>query len=232
MLTNQFFGGRCERLCPGKPSTCPSTHTPVRFNTTTAADGTSCFATACFTPDQALRKLARGAYSLWRKGRLDTTGIYSDSTDPSAPSSAQSDMAHIGINGVGLIFECVAVGKQRCNSNPSSVHLSPGEGGMRVRKHLINTVSRNSTLLVTMLTYMLTCAYLLPFVCYKAEMGWITPVEAATRVNLSLTALAGELPGFKLARQAADGWIPTFFNRTSGAALGRNQPYTVLDSGE
>ena len=176
VLSKEFFGGRCERLCPGAPSTCPSGHTPVRINTSTTAaggDDSSCYTTKCFTPDEALRRLARGAYSLWRKGRLDATGIYSGSVNPSAPSgAAQSDQAHIGINGVGLMFECVA-----------------------------------------------------------AEMGWITVHEAAIRVNHSLTALAEELPGFTLARQTQDGWIPTFFNRTSCAALGKNQPYTVLDSG-
>ena len=44
---------------------------------------------------------------MWRKGRLASTGIYSGSVDPSAPSGLgfQSDRAHIGINGVALIFE-------------------------------------------------------------------------------------------------------------------------------
>ena len=69
------------------------------------------------------------------------------------------------------------------------------------------------------------------FEVVAAEMGWQTRAEAATRVNLTLTALAGELPGFTLARQASDGWIPTFFNRSTGAKLGKSQPYTVLDSG-
>ena len=188
VLSNVFFGGRCERLCPSSPQSCPIAGTvAVRSNTTTQhaaiADGsgktpaapppTSCYATECLPKDEALRRLARGAYTLWRKGRLDSTGIYSGSVDPSAGGgSGQSDQAHIGINGVGLIFEVVA-----------------------------------------------------------AEMGWQTRAEAATRVNLTLTALAGELPGFTLARQASDGWIPTFFNRSTGAKLGKSQPYTVLDSG-
>ena len=35
-------------------------------------------------------------------------------------------------------------------------------------------------------------------------------------MSLTLTALAGELPGFQLARQKQHGWIPTFFNPSSG----------------
>eukprot|EP01079_Euglenida_sp_SAG-EU17-18_P005245 gene5245-5301_t len=170
-----FFGGRCQRLCEGQPSTCSfdGSLIPVRTNTSQG-----CFDTRCLAPAEALQRLGRGAYAVWRKGRLASTGIYSGSVDPTQPGDAseaghvQSDQAHIGINGVALIFECVA-----------------------------------------------------------AEMGWITRAEAAQRVNLTLTALAGELPGFNLARQAADGWIPTFFNRSTGAALGHGQPYTALDSG-
>ena len=168
VLDREWFGGRCERLCPGSAAPCPAGTVPVRANDTVAG----CFDTTCLAPDAALRRLARGAYAVWRKGRHAATGIYSGSVDPSAPASQQSDQAHIGINGVGLMFECVA-----------------------------------------------------------AELGWITTAEAAARVNLTLTALAGELPGFALARQARHGWIPTFVNRTTGAALGHQQPYTVLDSG-
>ena len=172
VIDSQFFGGRCERLCGGAPSACHNANeVPVRMNTTDAAG--PCFSTQCFSEDEALRRLARGAYSLWRKGRLESNGIYSGSVNPLAKSgSGQSDQAHIGINGVALIFECVA-----------------------------------------------------------AEMGWITRAEAAARVNQSLTSLAGERSGFDLARQAKDGWIPTFFSRQSGAALGNDQPFTVLDSG-
>ena len=44
--------------------------------------------------------------------------------------------------------------------------------------------------------------------CVAAEMGWISRAEAQARVTLSLTALAGELPGFTLARREKHGWIP------------------------
>ena len=39
-------------------------------------------------------------------------------------------------------------------------------------------------------------------------MGWISRETAQARVTLTLTALAGELPGFTLARQKKHGWIP------------------------
>ena len=67
--------------------------------------------------------------------------------------------------------------------------------------------------------------------CVAAEMGWVSLEQAAVRVNQTLTALAGELPGFLLSRQHQDGWIPTFFSRETGKALGHGQPYTALDSG-
>lgn len=53
--------------------------------------------------------------------------------------------------------------------------------------------------------------------CVATEMGWISRAEAQSRVLLSLRALAGELPGFTLARQKKHGWIPTFFNASTGA---------------
>ena len=53
--------------------------------------------------------------------------------------------------------------------------------------------------------------------------------QAQDRVSLTLTALAGELPGFQLARQKQHGWIPTFFNASSGDS--RMSQYTVLDTG-
>ena len=53
--------------------------------------------------------------------------------------------------------------------------------------------------------------------------------QAQARVSLTLTALAGELPGFQLARQKQHGWIPTFFNASSGDS--RMSQYTVLDTG-
>jgi hypothetical protein len=180
-IVNEYFGGRCERLCAASAGPCLGGTVPVRLNSTEPGDssvGRPCFATRCMEPDAALRQLARGAYSLWNLGRNPATGITVGRVDPSADAASQGDHAHIGINGVALIMECVA-----------------------------------------------------------AEMGWITRAEAQQRVQLSLTALAGELPGFTLKRQQSHGWIPTFFNATSGSAEGRGGKhtdgtgYTTLDSG-
>jgi hypothetical protein len=170
-IDNTFFGGRCDPLCDARdaPPCAPDT-VPVRRNVTVG--GSWCLNTTCLTADAALRRVARGAYGVWRLGRDDTTGIYAGAVDATAPASAQESIAHIGINGVALMFECVA-----------------------------------------------------------AEMGWISRADAVARVTLSLRALAGELPGFALVRQARAGWIPTFFNRSTGRAVYGAQPYTVLDSG-
>jgi hypothetical protein len=168
-IDDAFFGGRCDALCPGDPP-CAPPNVPVRWPAASA--GVACLATTCAPPDDALRRLARGAYAAWRLGRDELTGIYSGSVDATAPASEQASIAHIGINGVALMFECVA-----------------------------------------------------------AEMGWIARADAAARITLSLRALAGELPGFALVRQARAGWIPTFFNRSTGASVYGQQPYTVLDSG-
>lgn len=164
VLAGVYWGGRCEPLCPTSP-TCTHGTTPVRVNTTGG-----CLATQCLPQDEALMRLARGAYGIWRLARDGTTGIYSDSVNLGVQQ--QSDRGHIGVNGLGVMFECVAV-----------------------------------------------------------EMGWITWEEGATRVNLTLSSLAGLTPGFRLSRQARDGWIPTFFSRTTGQKEGTNPPYTVLDTG-
>lgn len=125
-IADRYAGGRCERLCPDSSAPCAQGLVPVRLNAT--AGGAPCFATRCMEPDHALRQLARGAYSLWRLGRNPDTGIYNGRVvrpapptpmrtpltaprclqDPAASRAAQGDQAHIGINGVGLIMECVA----------------------------------------------------------------------------------------------------------------------------
>jgi len=177
VFDHQYGGGRCARLCKarsGHPRECAAeADLSVRVNTTDA-DGV-CFETTCYSQDAALRKLARGAYATWALIRDTKTGIYLGSADPAAAADAQgTDQAHIGINGVALIFECVA-----------------------------------------------------------AEMGWQTRAQAQARITLSMSALAGELDGFKLFRQKQNGWIPTFFNRSTGDRLNERKPpvYTALDSG-
>jgi hypothetical protein len=170
-IRQSFFGGRCDRLCAPVPAACAAGLTPVRTNTTDRSG--PCLSTTCLPPDEALKRLGRGAYELWRLGRADTTGVYAGSVNPSTNAASQSDQAHIGINGVGLMFECVA-----------------------------------------------------------AELGWITHQEAQLRINLTLSALASELDGFALSRSATGGWIPTFFDRQTGARLGSGPAvYTTLDTG-
>lgn len=171
VFDNVFFGGRCDPLCTSSAAPCGEGLVPVRRNVTTTS-ASWCLATTCTTADDALRRLARGAYGVWRLGRDEASGMYSGTVDTTAPSDAQDSIAHIGVNGLGLMFECVA-----------------------------------------------------------AEMGWVSRSAAAARVNVSLTALAGEMPGFELVRQASDGWMLTFFNRSNGGKVYGQQPYTVLDSG-
>ena len=77
VIHKEFFGGRCERLCEGTSSTCSNGFIAVRNNVTSGNKNAPCFATVCLPEDEALRRLARGSYALWRKGRLNTTGIYS-----------------------------------------------------------------------------------------------------------------------------------------------------------
>lgn len=107
---NTTFIGRCHRLCaaPDGNSTCPAGSTAVRTNVTDSNG--PCLQTKCLPVDNALRTLARGAYSLWRLGRSDRTGIYSGSVNPSGNASvnAQNLQAHTGCQGLGVIFECVA----------------------------------------------------------------------------------------------------------------------------
>ena len=107
VLDHAFFGGRCEKLCQGSPSTCPAGSVPIRYNTTSSTS--SCFATECAaSQDEALRRVVRGSYELFALGRDPATGIYSGTVDATAPASAQMDRAHIGVNGLGMMSECIA----------------------------------------------------------------------------------------------------------------------------
>ena len=77
VIHKEFFGGRCERLCKEEPSTCSDGFIAVRNNVTSGNKNAPCFATVCLPEDEALKRLARGSYAVWRKARLSTTGIYS-----------------------------------------------------------------------------------------------------------------------------------------------------------
>eukprot|EP00928_Gymnodinium_smaydae_P054583 TRINITY_DN38329_c0_g1_i1.p1 TRINITY_DN38329_c0_g1~~TRINITY_DN38329_c0_g1_i1.p1 ORF type:complete len:566 (-),score=33.34 TRINITY_DN38329_c0_g1_i1:160-1857(-) len=167
LLDKIFFGGRCERLCDASIAPCSDGQVPVRWNSSDPLG--PCFKSICLDPDEALLRLGRGAYRLWRLGRSSRTGIYSDSTNPSGSAAEQPPQAHIGINGVALMMECVAV-----------------------------------------------------------ELGWTSVKDAQARVNLTMSSLAGETPGFKLPRNSR-GWIPTFFDRETGKT--HMKTFTVLDTG-
>lgn len=105
-IDKKFFGGRCQRLC-SSDEPCASGTVPVRWNSTDSTG--DCFQTTCLKEDEALRRLAKGNYGLWRLGRNSATGIYTGGVNPSVDAESQSSQAHIGINGVALMMECVAV---------------------------------------------------------------------------------------------------------------------------
>jgi len=109
-LAQTFFGGRCEPLCEDVQN-CSNGTTPVRNNVTNASfPGGYCFRTLCFTPQEALQRLARGTYAVWRKARASATGIYSDTVDTTLPKGKrQPSTAHIGVTGMGLIADIVAL---------------------------------------------------------------------------------------------------------------------------
>lgn len=71
-------------------------------------------------------------------------------------------------------------------------------------------------------------AIALIFDCVAVEMNWTLRADAQRRANTTLRAFAGELPGFALPR-TGDGWLPTQFDRRTGAAGA--QVGTVFDSG-
>ena len=105
-----YFGGRCEKLCGASPSdwSCAAGLTPVRLNAS-GADGAPCLSTTCLPPTEALFKLARGNYEVWRLGRHNRTGMYIDHVDPLLPyASQQWTMASADGAGPGLAIECVA----------------------------------------------------------------------------------------------------------------------------
>jgi len=105
-----YFGGRCEKLCGASPSdwSCAAGLTPVRLNAS-GADGAPCLSTTCLPPTEALFRLARGNYEVWRLGRHNRTGMYIDHVDPLLPyASQQWTMASADGAGPGLAIECVA----------------------------------------------------------------------------------------------------------------------------
>lgn len=54
--------------------------------------------------------------------------------------------------------------------------------------------------------------------CVAAGLGLVTMAEAQERVTLTLRALAGELPGWALPREAQNAWVPTFMSGNTGTS--------------
>lgn len=106
-IDNSFYGGRCERYCSKNPNTCPSGQIPIRMNSTDESG--PCFRTFCFeNEDAALKNVAKGNYEVWKMARNNKTGIYIDTVDVLTPSKQKWQQGSSGINGLGMIFECVA----------------------------------------------------------------------------------------------------------------------------
>eukprot|EP00051_Salpingoeca_urceolata_P031317 m.11159 g.11159 ORF g.11159 m.11159 type:complete len:595 (-) comp3945_c0_seq1:13-1797(-) len=112
VITNSYAGGRCARLCAnstthhqGPGNGCAI---PLRYSASDAQG--ACLATVCFdTADGALRHLARSNYALWQLARNPSTGLYLDHVKVTYANETQTwSDAHLGVTGLGLVFECVA----------------------------------------------------------------------------------------------------------------------------
>eukprot|EP01051_Picozoa_sp_SAG22_P002816 SAG22_NODE_129_length_18679_cov_40.656028_15_plen_620_part_00 len=108
VIDQAFFGGRCEKLCGGAVAAgcgSGSSLVPVRMNTSTG-----CLSTTCLPPAEALGRLARGNYEVWKLGRNRRTGMYFDHVDPALRYELQPsrNMASADSAGPGLAIECVA----------------------------------------------------------------------------------------------------------------------------
>ena len=79
VIDEAFFGGRCDKLCGANSSqwSCSGGLVPVRLNASEPADGgvISCLSTTCLSPVEALQRLARGNWEVWKLGRHNQTGM-------------------------------------------------------------------------------------------------------------------------------------------------------------
>jgi hypothetical protein len=133
VINQAFFGGRCEKLCGRSAAewSCAAGLVPVRLNTTSSSssssssgDGAACLSTTCLSPAEALRRLARGNWEVWRLGRHNRTGMYIDHVNPLLPYEQQQwTMASADSAGPGLAMECVAA---------ALGYISPAEAASRV----------------------------------------------------------------------------------------------------
>ena len=108
VIAQAFFGGRCDRLCgPASGWACANDLVPVRLN---ASDATGpCLTTTCVSKGTALERLARGNYEVWRRGRHNRTGMYTDHVNPLLGHDDQEWVqASADGAGPGLATECVA----------------------------------------------------------------------------------------------------------------------------
>ena len=170
VVDHSFFGGRCLPLCSGGPITCATGATPVRINVSAAGDAGWCLNTTCLAPAEALLRLARGNYALWRRAYFAPTGMTSEHFDATQGPDAQVNSSHLGTSAIALMLDCAAV-----------------------------------------------------------ALNFTTRAEAQARANVTLSAFAGELPGFAIPRQPQHGWLPTSFSRVDGSSSDR--AFTVFDSG-
>ena len=95
----------------------------VRVNIS-GTDSLPCLSTSCYTSMEALAKLTRGNWEVWKLGRDNRTGMYIDHVNPLVPKSAQQvGMASTDGAGPGLAMEW-SVWQLRYVTNPKKrLHL-------------------------------------------------------------------------------------------------------------
>jgi len=175
VVEHAYFGGRCLPLCGGaaasaSASACGPGSVPVRVNATAAGGAPWCLSTTCMPPAEALLRLARGNYALWRRARYAPTGMTAEHFDIAQGPGGQAATAHLGTSAIALMLDCAAV-----------------------------------------------------------ALNFTARADAQARANVTLSAFAGELPGFAISRQAAHGWLPTFFSKVDGSSS--DDVFTVFDTG-
>ena len=109
VIDKTFFGGRCIRLCGATAAnwSCKPGLVPVRLSV--SDHGSLCLSTTCLPPMEALRRLTRGNWEVWKLGRVEATGMYIDHVNPLV-SKAKQQVAQASTDGSGpgLAMECVA----------------------------------------------------------------------------------------------------------------------------
>ena len=117
LIAHAYFGGRCLPLCAASAAPCAAGLVPVRVNASAAAaaaaagSGSSawCLSTTCLAPTEAITRLARGNYALWRRAFFAPTGMTSEHFDVTQPASGQPTLSHLGTSAIALVLDCAAV---------------------------------------------------------------------------------------------------------------------------